>query len=117
AIYARGAVAVEGRGRRAGALAARGRALALAEPGGYVRRFVDEGPAMQALLTRALRRGTAPAYVAALLRAFGEAAGPSSPASARALPATDAIATGRGPESLAEPLSDRDRELLRLPAP
>ena len=49
------------------------RALALAEPEGYVRIFVDEGPAMAALL----RRGDEAArdvadYVRRLLAAFGE---------------------------------------------
>jgi LuxR family maltose regulon positive regulatory protein len=113
-IQALRAVALEGLGQGEGALAALGRALALAEPGGYVRRFVDEGPTMQALLTRALRRGPAPAYVATLLRAFGEAVEPGPPASAQAPSATGSIAAARGPERLAEPLSARERDVLRL---
>ena len=39
------------------ALAPLERALALAEPEGYVRIFVDEGPAMAALLRAATKRG------------------------------------------------------------
>ena len=39
------------------------RALTLAEPEGYVRVFVDEGPSMVALLEAAARHGTAPNYV------------------------------------------------------
>jgi LuxR family maltose regulon positive regulatory protein len=39
------------------------RALALAEPEGYVQVFVDEGPALAPLLARSLSRGTHPASV------------------------------------------------------
>ncbi|NMB88282.1 MAG: LuxR family transcriptional regulator, partial [Chloroflexi bacterium] len=45
-------------------------ALALAEPGGFVRLFVDMGAPMQALLARAAGRGIRPAYVHQLLAAF-----------------------------------------------
>jgi LuxR family transcriptional regulator, maltose regulon positive regulatory protein len=74
------------------------RALALAEPQGYVRVFVDEGPPMVALLRHAQARGVAPAYVAALLTACGSAPQAPSPAA----------------PALVEPLSARERELLRL---
>jgi len=47
-------------------------ALALAEPAGYIRLFVDEGAPMAALLRQAAARGIAPDYVARLLAAFGE---------------------------------------------
>ena len=36
------------------------RALTLAEPEGYVRMFVDEGPPMAALLEKAAKRGDRP---------------------------------------------------------
>jgi LuxR family maltose regulon positive regulatory protein len=39
------------------------RALGLAEPEGYVRIFVDEGPPMAALLAAAAERGISPSYV------------------------------------------------------
>jgi LuxR family maltose regulon positive regulatory protein len=42
-------------------------ALALAEPEGYTRLFVDEGAPMAALLQHALAQGTAPSYVEKLL--------------------------------------------------
>jgi LuxR family maltose regulon positive regulatory protein len=48
------------------------RALTLAEPEGYVRIFVDEGPPVAALLREAAKRGTAPNYVRQLRAAFGE---------------------------------------------
>ena len=46
------------------------RALTLAEPEGYVRIFVDEGPPMAALLEAAAKHGIAPDYVRQLLAAL-----------------------------------------------
>ena len=45
-------------------------ALALAEPGGYIRLFVDEGALMAQLLLEAASHGVMPDYVARLLAAF-----------------------------------------------
>ena len=59
------------RGDIAAALASLERALALAEPEGYVRVFVDEGPAMAALLRAATKRAWSPDYARRLLAAFG----------------------------------------------
>jgi LuxR family maltose regulon positive regulatory protein len=63
------ALALQAQGDLAGALAALERALALAEPEGYVRLFADEGTPMAELLRRAQAHGIAPAYVARLLAA------------------------------------------------
>jgi LuxR family maltose regulon positive regulatory protein len=76
-------------------------ALTLAEPGGYVRIFVDEGVPMAGLLRRVLARGVAPAYTQKLLGAFTEPA---------------QSADGRTAASLLEPLSERELEVLRLVA-
>jgi LuxR family maltose regulon positive regulatory protein len=65
------ALALQAQGDLAGALAALERALALAEPEGYVRLFADEGAPMAELLHRAQARGSAPAAVARLLAACG----------------------------------------------
>ncbi len=84
------------------------RALALAEPEGYVRTFVDEGPAMGDLLSEVLhaqRRGrpdtgtpSVPAqYLAKLLAAL---------AREDVVPAAD--------ERLSEPVSERELEVLAL---
>ncbi len=51
------------------------RALTLAEPEGYVRIFVDEGPSMAELLRQAAKRGIAPNYVSRLWTTFGQAGG------------------------------------------
>jgi LuxR family maltose regulon positive regulatory protein len=79
------------------------RALAQAEPEGYVRLFVDEGQPMLALLRAAAQRGAVPSYARRLIAAFGEAVPPSAvaqPTTAR--------------QSLPEPLSERELEVLRL---
>ena len=47
-----------------------GEALALAEPGGFLRVFVDEGPFMAQLLSEAKTQGIMPDYVGKLLAAF-----------------------------------------------
>ena len=77
-------------------------ALALAEPGGYVRIFLDEGKPMISLLRQAASRRLVPAYVAKLLAASGEPA-----TSDREVRPSHAF-------SLIEPLSDRELEVLRL---
>ena len=79
------------------ALACLERALTLAEPEGYVRIFVDEGPPMASLLQAAAKQGIAPGYVRRLLAAVTETED-STPVS----------------QGLIEPLSERELEVLRL---
>lgn len=79
-------------------------ALSLAEPGGYVRIFLDEGEPMLRLLRKAASRGLAPAYTARLLAESGRAAPPP----AEATPAASPVQT------LIEPLSERELDVLRL---
>jgi len=95
-------LAREEQGDHRAALATLGRALVLAEPEGYVRLFLDEGPPLLALLRLAQRHGLAPRYVARLLQAAGAQAGP-----VLLLPALPATA-------LVEPLTERERDVLRL---
>jgi LuxR family maltose regulon positive regulatory protein len=80
------------------ALSALERALVLAAPEGYIRLFVDEGTPMLALLRQAHARSSVPNYAATLLAAFGEHLPPISVR----------------PGALAEPLTEREREVLRL---
>ncbi len=82
------------------------RALALAEPAGYVRIFVDEGAAMAELLRTAAARGIRPTYTGRLLAA----AAAEQPASAGASPRPAFPAT----PPLGEPLSQRELAVLRL---
>ena len=78
-------------------------ALTQAEPEGYVRLFIDEGPPLAGLLQAAAKRGLAPHYVPELLAAFDAGAVPPAPR-----PAASAA------PPLPEPLSEREREVLRL---
>jgi LuxR family maltose regulon positive regulatory protein len=89
----------------AGALASLQQALVLAQPGGYVRLFADEGQPMRWLLARLKQPGGAMAdYIRKLLAAGGEM-GELPPSPARA-------PSGRQP--LVEPLSARELEVLDL---
>jgi LuxR family maltose regulon positive regulatory protein len=104
------AVALEARGDGVGALDALDRALALAEPGGYVRVFVDEGTPMAHLLSQVAEQDTAPhrPYVDRLLAAFEM---PLQEVPAQTAPPS----TVDGPPSiLIEPLSERERQVLQL---
>jgi LuxR family maltose regulon positive regulatory protein len=80
-----------------GAIASLDRAVALAEPEGYVRGFMDEGPRMAALLKLAAKRRNGPGYVRRLLAAVVTAEGRPT-----------------GGQPLIEPLSERELEVLRL---
>ena len=79
------------------ALAALEPAVALAEPEGYVRVFLDEGPPMTSLLRLAAKRATTRNYVRRLLAAASETGhdGPSK-------------------QALIDPLSERELDVLRL---
>jgi LuxR family maltose regulon positive regulatory protein len=79
-------------------------ALTLAEPGGYVRIFVDEGPPMARLLYAVLSRGIAPNYVQRLLAAFPSAVPEQADSSKSQAPESEWI----------EPLSERELEVLQL---
>lgn len=103
-ILALRALAEEACGDMATALATLGRALALAEPEGYVRLFVDEGMAMMALLRRAAAEGLSPAYAHRLLAAAAPPGAPAPPAVARPTAASP----------LPESLTPREREVLEL---
>jgi LuxR family maltose regulon positive regulatory protein len=98
------AVAFDAAGERPRAVEVLDEALALAEPGGFIRIFVDEGAPMARLLYQALSQGVHPDYVRHLLAAF--------PASGREQAAPSrAVAAAIG---LAEPLSSRELEVLDL---
>jgi LuxR family maltose regulon positive regulatory protein len=102
AILVLRALALETQGNRTGALSSLERALLLAEPEGYIRLFVDEGAPMLALLRHARRRGIVPEYVATLLSADLEQHSSDLP-----------VASAR-PSPLVEPLTERERDVLRL---
>ncbi len=95
------AIALQAHGEPAQAVQTLGEALRLAEPGGFIRLFVDEGEPMAHLLSAALSQGIAPGYVARLLAAF---------------PNFAVTATTPSKTKLLEPLSPRELEVLQLVA-
>jgi LuxR family transcriptional regulator, maltose regulon positive regulatory protein len=91
------ALALHLQGNLPAALVPMERVLTMAEPEGFVRIFVDEGKPMTALLEAAAKNGIHLKYVRRLLTAFGKV-------------------EGRTPtkQIMSEPLSEREREVLRL---
>jgi LuxR family maltose regulon positive regulatory protein len=96
------AVALFLHGEEEQALQALDQALELAQPGGFVRIFVNEGTPMAKLLAEAAAQGIKPDYVATLLAAFDSQA-PGKKDHPRSQP-------------LIEPLSERELEVLGLVA-
>src|SRR5712691_9202389 len=91
------ALARQARGDIPAALASLQRAVTLAEPEGYVRIFVDEGPPMASLLRAVAIQGIDRNYVRRLLKAVNKTED-NMPAS----------------QGLIEPLSERELDVLRL---
>jgi LuxR family transcriptional regulator, maltose regulon positive regulatory protein len=110
-IQALRALALAARGDQVAALDALAEALTLARPQSYVRVFADEGAPMHALLTQLAvhldqqpaAHGITPGYMEALVRACGRPHA-ASPSARLAAP----------PPGLAEPLTDRETDVLRL---
>jgi LuxR family maltose regulon positive regulatory protein len=94
------ALSFQAQGETAQAMLALEQTLSLAEPEGYVCTFVDEGAPMEKLVHRASSRGILPEYVKKLLTAFGVSCQPQPPVA----------------QSLIDPLSERELEVLRLVA-
>jgi LuxR family maltose regulon positive regulatory protein len=102
------AVALDEHGEQEQALELLSDVLALAEPGGFVRTFVEEGAPMRGLLHLAAARGIRPDYTAKLVAAF-EAEERKSAVKRR--PRVSPL-----PQPLVEPLSQRELEVLQLVA-
>jgi LuxR family maltose regulon positive regulatory protein len=79
-------------------------ALTMAEPGGFLRIFIDEGPAMARLLYEALAREISMEYVQKLLAAFPDAVSEKDPLDHPFASDSEWI----------EPLSGRELEVLQL---
>jgi LuxR family maltose regulon positive regulatory protein len=92
------AVARHAHGEKDKAVQLLGDALALAEPGGFIRLFIDEGTPMARLLSEARSRGVMPGYVGRLLAAF----------TSEARPGEDI------PDTSNELLTQRELEVLQL---
>jgi len=96
------AMALQAQSKMDQALTALERALSLAEPQGYVRTFVDEGPPMAQLLRQAIARGIAVNYAGKLL------------ATLEIEMKDERRMITSAPSSLVETLSERELEVLRL---
>jgi LuxR family maltose regulon positive regulatory protein len=96
-------VALHAHGEKQEAMQLLGEALALAEPGGFIRLFIDEGSPMAQLLSEASAQGIMPDYVGRLLAVF-EAEKHKSEEKSDLSPS----------QPLIEPLSQRELEVLRL---
>jgi LuxR family transcriptional regulator, maltose regulon positive regulatory protein len=97
------AVALSALGQKDQAVQGLGDALALAEPGGFMRIFIDEGLPMAELLSEAIARGVATDYAGKLLAAFEIEKHPDKPKSELS-----------HTQGLVEPLSQRELEVLQL---
>jgi len=125
------ALTANAQGNQAAALAALESAVSLAAPEGYVRIFVDEGAPMAALLAQRVARrpfddaqrhqgqelrgaqhDPIGAYAERLLAAFPSAQ-PGAPLRTADAPPALRAALERA-NALVEPLSEREREILRL---
>ncbi len=102
------ALALQALNRQEDALEVLEQCLAAAEPGGYVRIFVERDAPMASLLKIARNRGTNPEYISKLLAAFHlpeEFPEPGKPAPA---------ASRSSGTNLVQPLSERELEVLRF---
>jgi LuxR family maltose regulon positive regulatory protein len=99
------AMTLQAQGKVEQALAALERALALAEPEGYIRTFIDEGAPMSQLLRQAVMQGIAVDYAGKLLAALKKEKTKS--------PVPLGVPEGALPPPV-EPLSPREAEILRL---
>jgi len=98
------AVALQAHGEQDQAVQVLSDALALSEPGGFIRLFVDEGRAMAHLLSAAAALGMMPDYIRKLLAVFAAEKQQGEDQSYLQPPA----------QSLIEPLSRREVEVLQL---
>jgi LuxR family maltose regulon positive regulatory protein len=97
------AVALHAHGEKDKAVQLLGEALALAEPGGFIRTFVDEGEPMAQLLLETAARGVRPDYIGKLLAVFEAEKRKSE--DKPDLPSA---------QSLIDPLSQRELKILQL---
>ena len=97
------AIARQALGHISSALLPLDQALTLAEPEGYIRMFLDEGPSMAQLLREAATRGIMPDYTGKLLGAF------KAERNRR-----ESVSSASSSQPMIEPLSQRELEILRL---
>jgi LuxR family maltose regulon positive regulatory protein len=103
------ALALAAQGHAESALSALQQAVELAQPGGFIRLFVDPGPGVQALLRQLAGEETSSEAIQRILAAFPDVqSGSAGEAVAQPAPRSLKVA------GLVEPLTTREREILLL---
>jgi LuxR family maltose regulon positive regulatory protein len=110
-IMALQALALQKQGREDEALAVLEEVVDLARPGGWIRPFVESGPTMEGLLKRLAEKNIAVDYIGQLLAAFREDQLGVKPEELRT---QVELRPFFGTQPLAEPLTDRELEILEL---
>jgi LuxR family maltose regulon positive regulatory protein len=95
----------DAQGHQSAALAKLEQAIHLAEPGGFIRLFVDLGPKLLPLLNQLRHRNVTLDYITQILSAFGTDGRP---------PFTDHSGQPSAAGGLLEPLTEREFEILML---
>jgi LuxR family maltose regulon positive regulatory protein len=103
-------LALQKQGRAEEALTVLEEAVALAQPGGCVRPFVELGAAMADVLRGLLKRNVAPDFVRQILAAFRD----HRPQDALGAEHKQRVTLSSGPSDLVEPLTNREGEVLEL---
>lgn len=106
-------IAMERDGAGRAALNPLARALELAQAEGFVRVFVEHGPAMQDLLRQLAKRGTTSPYARRLVAAFDAPRRESQGANGAPVRAGNLEVDDLGAEPI-DPLTDREASVLRL---
>jgi LuxR family maltose regulon positive regulatory protein len=109
------ALACDVLGEPARSLVAIEQALALAEPERYVRAFADEGPPMAALLHPLEARGSGSPFIRTVLEALEAHVWGVDQAGIRSMAGRSVTSPSSPADApVAEPLTDRERDVLRL---
>ena len=104
-VLALEAMCYHAQGNIQGACTALEQAVVLAQPGGFVRIFVDLGPALGDLFGRLAPRAPAHRYVDQILRAFAAERWPQQP---------QPVEVSAGSAAMIEPLTRRELQVLEL---
>jgi LuxR family maltose regulon positive regulatory protein len=105
------ALLYEAEGNRPNALDALAQAIIPAQPGGFIRLFVDLGPQLEPLLVQLAQDGVTPAYIAQILDAFPVPAPPEGDLSLAVMPQ---LTQRRSHPELVETLTNREMDVLLL---
>ena len=110
-ILALRAVALAAQGKTGAAMAALQQAVDLAQPGGFIRVFIDLGPPLQAMLQRLAAKRLGAEKVRRILAAFPE---PQEQPATGAGASSSLMAGAKLGEPLTEPITGRELEILAL---